>query len=219
MTQKLNISAEELSQRIHRLHELYTFSGLTKKEFAQLIGKSTRILHFWESGKTPISQRNASSIANSLEKIGILCSEEWLLFGKGKGPLSNNSNFSETSDYQDDIFENFNLDFSVSALLSFYKRFYPDYLTYLVDDFRYTPRITPTTFLIAVALPQNKFKKDWTHGYLYHLDEKQVIPIDIQKQHDQLWGTPFAQAPYTAKPFLIEPDQKLYPIINIRPIY
>ncbi len=218
--QKLNISATDLSQRILRLQEVHDLSGLTKKEFAQLIGKSSRILHFWETGKTPISERNASSIVKALEKIGILCSEEWLLFGKGQNPLSNRRNFTENLDHSHDIFEKFNLDFSVSSLISFYKRFYPEFLSCLIEDYRYAPRIIPTTLLIAVEIPQTKFKNDWIHGYLYHLNDKQIIPIDIHKKNvTELWGTPFSQIPYTADPFLIASDQKLYPIINIRPIY
>lgn len=220
MTQRLTISAAELTQRIQRLQKLYQLSGLTKKEFAQLIGKSSRILHFWESGKTPISERNASSLVKALEKIGIVCSESWLLFGKGQHPLFDRRPFSENLHHQEDIFENFNLDFSLSSLISFYKRFYPELLSCLIEDYRYAPRIIPTTLLIAVEIPQSKFKKDWMHGYLYHLHEKQIIPIDIHQQNQQeLWGTPFAQKPYTADPFLITSHQKLYPIINIRPIY
>ena len=216
---KLDIPAEEITQRIHRLHKLHRLSGLSKKEFAQLLGKSVRMVYFWETGKTPISERNASSIINALKKIGILCSEEWLLFGKNDEPLHSDDKLLGLSDQKDDIFQHFNLDFSLSGLLSFYRRIYPDYISCLIEDYRYAPRIIPTTLLVAVALPQEKFKENWSHGYLYHLNERQIIPIDIQRQQDQLCGIPFAQAPYSADPFMIHSEKKLYPVINIRPVY
>ena len=219
MQRKLDLSAQDISQRIVRLQKLHRLSRLTKKEFAQLLGKSDRMFYYWESGQTAISERNVSSIVSSLKKIGIICSEQWLLFGEGSDPILGDDKLLGLPDQKDDIFEQFNLDFSLSSILAFYRKIYPDYISCLIDDYRYAPRIAPTTLLVAVAVPQEKFKEDWAHGYLYHLNDRQIIPIDIKKQQDQLCGIPFAQAPYTAEPFLISADQKLYPVINIRPVY
>ena len=141
------------------------------------------------------------------------------MFGEDNEPVCGDDKFLGLPDQKDDIFEQFNLDFSLSSILAFYRKIYPDYISCLIDDYRYAPRIAPTTLLVAVAVPQEKFKEDWAHGYLYHLNERQTIPIDIKKQQDQLCGVPFAQAPYTAEPFLIGANQKLYPVINIRPVY
>jgi hypothetical protein len=219
MLHKLDLSAEDIAQRIQRLQRLHRLSGLTKKEFTQLLGRSERIYYYWESGKTAILERSASSIICSLKKIGIIASKEWLLFGEGSDPILGNDKLLGLPDQKDDIFEQFNLDFSLSSILAFYRKIYPDYISCLIDDYRYAPRIAPTTLLVAVGVPQEKFKEDWAHGYLYHLNDRQIIPIDIKKQRDQLCGIPFAQAPYTAEPFLINADQKLYPVINIRPVY
>ncbi len=219
---KLDISAEEIAQRISRLQRLHRLSRLTKKEFAQVLGKSKRMYFYWESGQTALSERNVSSIVNSLKKIGIISSKKWLLFGEGNEPILGDDKLlglPDQPDQKDDIFEQFNLDFSLSSILAFYRKIYPDYISCLIDDYRYAPRIAPTTLLVAVAVPQEKFKEDWAHGYLYHLNERQIIPIDIKKQNDQLYGVPFAQAPYTTERFLISADQKLYPVINIRPVY
>ncbi len=219
MQRKLDLSAQDISQRIVRLQKLHRLSRLTKKEFAQLLGKSDRMFYYWESGQTAISERNVSSIVSSLKKIGIICSEQWLLFGDDNEPVCGDDKLLGLPDQKDDIFEQFNLDFSLSSILAFYRKIYPDYISCLIDDYRYAPRIAPTTLLVAVVVPQEKFKESWAHGYLYHLNDRQIIPIDIRKQQDQLCGIPFAQAPYTAEPFLINADQKLYPVINIRPVY
>ena len=219
---KLDISPEEVTARIQRLSRLSRMTELSKKEFAQLIGKSSRILHFWETGKTPISHRNATSIVNALQRLGILCSEQWLLFGTGNDPVDSGRKSRDPfkqPEQQEELFQQFNLDFSLSGLLSFYKKIYPEHLSYQVDDYRFAPRIIPNTVLIAVGVPQEKFKENWIHGYLYNLDEKYILPIDIQRRDDTLWGVPFAQVPYTANPFLLDSDCLLFPIINVRPVY
>jgi hypothetical protein len=224
--QKLAVTPEELSARIQRYKRLYRMTELNKKEFAQLLGKSLRIVHFWETGKTPISHINASSIVNALQKFGILCSEEWLLFGLGDDPLYNDKKLLESflypgqySSQQDERIQQFNLDFSLSGLLAFYKKIYPEHLSCLVDDYRFAPRIIPTTLLIAIGVPEQKFNEKWIHGYLYTLDAKQIIPIDIKRQEDSLWGFPFPQVTYNAIPFPLDQDRLLFPIINVRPVY
>ena len=68
MQRKLDLSAQDISQRIVRLQKLHRLSRLTKKEFAQLLGKSDRMFYYWESGQTAISERNVSSIVSSLKK-------------------------------------------------------------------------------------------------------------------------------------------------------
>lgn len=213
MTQKFNISEEGNAQCIERLHALYKLARLKKKDFAQLLGLSSRTLNLWESGKLPISRKNASLIAVALEKIGIVCSEEWLLFGKGREPLAKQPTSPENMALDSDI------KFSTGSLISFFERRYPDLLSCVIEDYRYEPRVLPTTLLIAAGIPQHQFRKDWNYGYLYHLNKKHVVPVDIQLENNKLWGIPFAQMNYSADPFLVTPEEKIYPIINIRPIF
>lgn len=211
MTRKLNISEEENAQRIERLHVLREMSGLKKKDFVKLLGRTYRVLNLWETGKIPLSKGSISLILKSLEKVGVFCSEEWFWFGRGRAPVSG----------QHASLDNIDADakYSTSSLISFYERFYPDILHCVIEDYRYDPRIMPTTLLIGAGTSQDQFNKDWGHGYLYHRNKKQVIPIDIQQREDKLWGIPFAQMDYSADPFLITPEERIYPIINIRPLF
>jgi len=211
VTRKLNISEEENTQRIERLHALREMSGLKKKDFVKLLGRTYRVLNLWETGRIPLSKNSISLIIKSLEKVGVFCSEEWFLFGRGRAPVSG----------QHASLDNIDTDatYSTSSLISFYERFYPDVLHCLIEDYRYDPRIMPTTLLIGAGTSQDQFNKDWGYGYLYHLNKKQVIPIDIQLREDKLWGIPFAQMNYSADPFLIAPEERIYPIINIRPLF
>ncbi len=213
MNQKFNIPKEGNAQIFDRLHTIYKLARLKKKDFAQLLGLSARTLNLWESGKFPLSRKNASLIAAALEKIGIVCSEEWLLSGKGREPLSKQLNSTENLTIDSDV------NYSTIALISFFERFYPDILSCVIEDYRYDPRVMPTTLLIGAGTSQDKFNKDWGYGYLYHFNKKQVIPIDIQQREEKLWGIPFAQMNYSADPFLITPEERIYPIINIRPLF
>lgn len=215
--EKLKRSNLEVEGQAERLRMLIRLSGLQKKDFSQLIGKTTRTVNMWENGKIPISGRNMASIAAAFERIGFKCSEEWLKNGSGCPPSMDGFSLELTE--KDNIFEHFNLDFSISSIILFYKKIYPDMLSFVVRDNSYFPRLRPSTLLIGVSVPQDKLRDDWEFGYLYSETNLNTIPADLIKKDNELWLKPFEIKGYTSQPVKVSENQRLYPVINVRPIY
>jgi hypothetical protein len=209
--------ASNIQDRASRFKNLIQMTKLSPKQFAQLMGKTPRLIYMWQAGTASIPSKSVPFIVAALEKIGICCSVEWLLYGEGNAPGKTLSNLYNAG--QDNIFEQFNLDFSISSLLNMYKKIYPDFRFLLIEDHRFSPRIEPKCLLIAVPVPSEKLRSNWPWGYLHSLEDFQIIPIDIKKVENKLLASPFEQKTYVAKKFTIDDPDKIYPIVNIRPIY
>lgn len=190
---------------------------LSKIEFAQLVGKTPRMVYMWQAGTSPIPAKSIPIIVSALENIGICCSADWLLYGEGVAPLKNHVNLYNSG--QDNIFEQFNLDFSISSIFNIYKKIYPEPRFLLIEDQRFSPRIEPKCLLIAVPVSIEKLRNNWQWGYLHCLEDFQILPIDVKEINNELIASPFEQKTYVAKTFTLNNQEKIYPIINIRPIY
>jgi transcriptional regulator with XRE-family HTH domain len=209
------MSQDNLESKSKRLAYLIKISGLTQKDFAGRIGKTHRILSMWLSEKVQLSQSNINLIRNHFEEMGIGCDKEWFETGMGEKPtVSEKFNRAKTN-----YFEHFNIDYSLRSVLIFYQRIYENLIYLTVQDRVYAPRIIPTTLLIASSVPQESYTETWPYGYLHKLNEEQIIPVDIIKRGKTLIALPFEQKGYTQNEIEISSKERLFPIVNIRPLY
>ncbi len=66
-----------------------TLSGNSRQAFAMASGISAATLRAWEepsSERRGLTTKGATRLVNALNKIGVYCTEEWLLTGLGPGP-------------------------------------------------------------------------------------------------------------------------------------
>lgn len=214
-----DIPKEKVIERSQRFISLFNLSGLTRKEFAQVIGRSTRSINLWKTGDIPIFDRNACGIVEGLKNIGVFATVEWLLENEGEPPV--NTRNSSPNGYDLNIFKEFNLDFSLASVLSLYQKIYPSLLSLYIQDDRYSPSIPHKCLLIATPIKQEKFQEDWPYGYLYEVDEHHIIPVNLQKNltSNQLIVKPYKQKIYSADEFFLDSTESIFPVILLRPIY
>lgn len=60
--------------------------GLTRKDLENRFNVSVNTLQAWESNKNLLSAKGAKKLNEAFIKLGLLCSESWLLTGEGQSP-------------------------------------------------------------------------------------------------------------------------------------
>ncbi len=83
-----------------RLKGLRLQLGLSRKKFQEATGLSSNTLQAWELGKNHITEKGAVKLSLALDQMGIVCSVEWLLTGRGIPPRTQHS--SQTQDSFDE---------------------------------------------------------------------------------------------------------------------
>jgi DNA-binding transcriptional regulator YiaG len=61
--------------------------GLTRKQFEANSNISVNTLQAWESEKNMLTDKGAKKLIEAFIKLGLMCSEDWLLTGNGQAPI------------------------------------------------------------------------------------------------------------------------------------
>lgn len=80
--------AEERGKRLRMLRVL---SGLSRQQFQTQLNVSISTLNIWENGKICLTKKGALRVINAVKEVGIICSEDWLMFGNGLAPYNSNN--------------------------------------------------------------------------------------------------------------------------------
>ena len=75
--------------RAYRLKMIRKLSGLTLQDVPQKLGISQYTFYAWESGRNPIRDKAIPKIIYAFRQVGIYCTEDWLMRGKGLSPRLN----------------------------------------------------------------------------------------------------------------------------------
>lgn len=74
-----------------RLKQARIMTGLSRNKFMKASSLSESSLRSWESGINPIRPSVAYNLSIILEKLGIICTPEWILDGNGECPKLKNT--------------------------------------------------------------------------------------------------------------------------------
>ncbi len=84
--------------RGRRIRELRDALDLSREEFAKKHGIKTSTLHAWEIGRFDgIPERSAKLVAQAFQNEGLNCKIEWIYYGLGTHPLTNNNDVATLS--------------------------------------------------------------------------------------------------------------------------
>lgn len=73
--------------RANRVRSLRKMTQLSRNEFQKRFGIAAGTLQHWEDGqKNGLSLKGAKRLAQVLKQVGIYCTTEWLMHGKGSSP-------------------------------------------------------------------------------------------------------------------------------------
>lgn len=85
-------------KRAERLKVARSFAGYgNRKDFCSHFDIPYDTLDAWERGKNPLTLKGAKRIVDALKSVGIYCSEDWLINGKGISPRPLTEMISEIS--------------------------------------------------------------------------------------------------------------------------
>ena len=79
------MSLTETSGR--RIKLVRNMLGLSRRELEERFLISSNTLQAWESDKNTLTDKGAKKLNNIFIKLGLLCTEDWLLTGKGEVPI------------------------------------------------------------------------------------------------------------------------------------
>lgn len=114
-----------------RIKVLRKKAGLTREAFEEKVGISRHTIRALESGDSTITKKKATLFSNVFNALGILCSEDYILFGKNlpsDAPLER-IQFSESIDYEMSIYKE----------IEHFQRIYPDHLILKIEEDHYGP--------------------------------------------------------------------------------
>ena len=94
------LKLDNYSQRIRHLR---TLTNLSREQFEEEFGINRNTLKSWELGKNPITEKAASQLTESLEKGGIICTPEWLIFGIGDISIRKELGIPDLSEHFSDL--------------------------------------------------------------------------------------------------------------------
>lgn len=70
----------------HRIKQARNMLGLSRKDLEDQFQLSVNTLQAWESNKYTLTDKGAKKLNEIFIKLGLLCTEEWLLTGYGHSP-------------------------------------------------------------------------------------------------------------------------------------
>jgi hypothetical protein len=87
MPRKRILTDQEIAEKAKRLIYLIDFSKINRKELCKDTGIKADTLYRWMNGRLQgIGPSGAASLLLKLREFGIICSEDWLLYGEGLPP-------------------------------------------------------------------------------------------------------------------------------------
>jgi hypothetical protein len=102
MPRKRTLTDHEIAEKAKRLIYLVEFSRINRKKLCKDTGIKADTLYRWMNGQLQgIGPSGATSLLAKLRELGIVCSEDWLLYGEGLPPyralaIENNLALPET---------------------------------------------------------------------------------------------------------------------------
>lgn len=123
--------------RANRLKQCRSMLKKTLKELGDTHKISIGSLSNWESGASPISEKNVHKIISLLAAEGLICTKEWLLEERGDAPylLTPSPSFDERKDEPFDITNQFLIYKEIES----FKKAHPEMLLTLMRDETMSP--------------------------------------------------------------------------------
>lgn len=148
----------ETIERGNRLKHCRTMLKKTLKELGTAHQISIGSLSNWESGASPISEKNVHKIISLLAAEGLICSKEWLLEGAGELPYVYTSQ-SHSADQKESPL-NIKNQFLFFKEIESFKNIHPDMLIALVRDDSMLPFLRVGDYVGGPILSKNNYAKE-----------------------------------------------------------
>lgn len=157
--------------RANRLKQCRSMLKKTLKELGDTHKISIGSLSNWESGASPISEKNVHKIISLLAAEGLICTKDWLLEGRGDIPylLTSSLSFDERKDEPFDITNQFLIYKEIES----FKKAHPEMLLTLVRDENMAPFLRIGDYVGGPTISPEVYFKE--HG--------NICIVETEKNH------------------------------------
>ena len=146
MIEKNNLKTD-MSRRVKMTR---TLAGISRKDLEDKFGISTHTLQSWELGRNPLTEKAASKLVEVFHDVGISCSIEWLLQGKGRSPSVLNTEFSPYPAIDKTISPLLSIEKTIQKEIDFFKTNNPNAIVTMVSDDTMSPAYNQGDFVGGV---------------------------------------------------------------------
>ncbi len=155
---------------------------MTLKEFSTAHQVSVGALSSWESGASPITEKNIHKIISLLAAEGLICSKEWLLEGTGPSPYLYSSQAQEDKKKQP-----FDLtgQFVFFKEIESFKKAHPEMLITLVRDDAMHPFLRVGDYVGGSPLTEENSAKGDGHICIVEVKEGDFLVRQVFGQGDK----------------------------------
>jgi len=160
-------------ERGNRLKHCRTMLKKTLKELGVAHQVSIGSLSNWESGASPITEKNVHKIIGLLAAEGLICSKDWLLEGRGEAPYLYTSSTRDAG--QKD--ESFDLtgQFLFFKEIESFKKEHPDMLITLVRDESMLPFLRIGDYVGGPILAKADYAKEQGNICIIEMKEGEFL--------------------------------------------
>ncbi len=160
-------------ERGNRLKHCRTMLKKTLKELGNAHQVSIGSLSSWESGASPITEKNIHKIISMLAAEGLICSKEWLLEGRGETPYLYSSQVKE-GEKGDESFDLTDQFLFFKEIESF-KKLHPEMLITLVRDDSMAPFLKTGDYVGGPVLSKNEYEREQGNICIVETEEGEFL--------------------------------------------
>lgn len=151
-----NITDDNVA-RANRVRSLRKMTQLSRNEFQKRFGVAAGTLQHWEDGqKNGLSLKGAKRLTQVLKQVGIYCTAEWLMHGKGSSPQQLPTNDDTLVNLPEKIWsvqENQEIE-CIATELSLFTQHYSEVINTVVSDDAMEPRFTQGEYVAGIRCYQ-----------------------------------------------------------------
>lgn len=170
--------------RAIRLKQCRAMLKKTLKELGQAHQISIGALSNWESGASPISEKNVHKIISLLAIEGLICTKEWLLEGTGDTPylLSPSASFEVKKDESFDITNQFLIYKEIES----FKNAHPEMLLTLMRDETMLPFLRIGDYVGGPIMSPEAYPKESGNICIVETEKNQFLVRQFFLQKDTI---------------------------------
>jgi hypothetical protein len=180
-TEKHSINSKE--NVIERIKASRSIAGYaSRKEFCFKFGISYDTLDAWERGKNPLTLKGAKRIVEALKSVGVYCSEEWLMEGKGFSPRPMNEITSEINTNSFDSLSTLEKNLKLSTEIATFTTLNESSIVTLITDDSMLPFYKEGDYVGGIRLKGPEIEKAIDKKCIIELRGENTVVRQLQKE-------------------------------------
>lgn len=119
---------------------------ISRKDFDEL-GISMHTIQSWELGRNQLTEKAATKLVEIFHNAGVICSTQWLLYGKGKSPSLISTDFVPYPIMDNKVASLFMEESTIQKEIEFFKANNPNAIVIMVSNDTMNPRYVQGDFV------------------------------------------------------------------------